>query len=459
MLDDTDGVSRANAASFDLLFRLYADPELVEIFSESSTVSRWLDVESALAQAQKDADVISSAAAAEIADAARIENIDLERLWNEAAIVGYPIFPLVRMIAEAAGPEGARRVHYGATTQDIMDTGLVLQLRAAGRGLLHRMDRLGEALSRLVTEHANTVMAGRTHGQQAVPTTFGAKCAILLDEFGRQRTRLADAVVEASVVSLFGAAGTSAGFGAAASQVRAGVASRLSLGTTAIPWHVARDRLTALAASCALLSGTLARFAREIIDLSRTEIAEVSEPADVHRGASSTMPQKANPIWSEAIIGLSVTAGSLLPGLLRSMEAGHERAAGEWQIEWRSLPEIMILVGSALTVAAQLAEELIVHPATMRKNLDFDSGNIMAETFMMALAERIGREQAHDLVSAATIAARAGGMTLDEALLPTLPSELEELVDRVTAEHYLGQAGEICREAVAAWRNRRPIPS
>lgn len=443
---------------FNLLSRLYADPELGAIFGEVAGVSRWLEVESALAQAQGAAGVISQSAADEIVSAARIDNIDLNRLWRETATVGYPIFPLVRMISEAAGAEGAGRVHYGATTQDIMDTGLVLQLREAGYYLLRGVDRLGDALAALTRAHSETIMAGRTHGQQAVPTTFGVKCATFLDEVTRHRVRLARATAEVSVVSLFGAAGTSAALGSHATAVRAGLASRLSLDTTDIPWHVSRDRLVEFGLSCALLSGIVARFAREVVDLSRTEIGEVAEPRNLHRGASSTMPQKANPIWSEAVIGLAATAGSLAPALLRTLEAGHERAAGEWQIEWQVLPEIVVLSGSAMRVASEIAEGLIVEREVMRKNLEADSGNLMAEAFMMCLADELGRESAHDLVSEATLAARESGIPIRDALRERLPAASRNLVAELAPDDYLGQSKEICQGALQAWQDRATIP-
>ncbi|MGW0204015.1 lyase family protein, partial [Nonomuraea sp. NPDC003201] len=324
--------------TFKLLPELFGDGAMTEIFSAERTVLAWLRTEAALARAQAEEGVISEADARAIEAACVPANIDVRRLWSEAVNVGYPILPLVRMIS-AALPEGPNgRVHYGATTQDIMDTGLALQMGEALDHLRALLGSFGGALARLVAEHAGTVVAARTHAQQAVPTTFGAKMAVLLAEVTRQRDRVSEAARRVRVVSLFGAGGTSAAMGERSSQVRERVAGVLGLGTTEVPWHVARDGVAEFGVTCASLAATAARFAREVVDLSRTEVGEVREAGGHHRGASSTMPQKANPIGCEAVIGMSGTAGALSSGLFRAMEAGHERAAGEWQVEWYVVP-------------------------------------------------------------------------------------------------------------------------
>ncbi|WP_244203486.1 lyase family protein, partial [Streptomyces rhizosphaericus] len=260
------------------------------------------------------------------------------------------------------------------------------------------MAELGDVLADRVTEHASTVMAARTHGQQAVPTTFGATLATLLAQFTRHRQRLAQAAPRIGMISLSGAGGTSAAFGPHAAAVRSGMARLLGLHDTATPWHVARDGVAEFGWLCSLLTATCARLARNIVDLSRTEIAEVFEPYSDHRGASSTMPQKVNPITSESIIGLSGTAGALTSALLRAQEAGHERAAGEWHTEWRVLPELAVTAGAALTETIALLRGLRVDARRMRANLDSDGGLVMAESHMITLAGPVGRERAHDLV-------------------------------------------------------------
>ncbi|GAA3620794.1 adenylosuccinate lyase [Nonomuraea rosea] len=443
--------------TFKLLPELFGDGGMTEIFSADRTVLAWLRTEAALARAQAESGVISEADAQAIAAACVPGNIDLARLWSEAVNVGYPILPLVRMISAALpdGPNG--RVHYGATTQDIMDTGLALQMGEALDHLAALLASFGDALARLVAAHAGTVIAARTHAQQAVPTTFGAKMAVLLAETARQRERVRAATRQVRVVSLFGAGGTSAAMGERSSAVREGLAGRLGLRTTEVPWHVARDGVAEFGVACASLAATAARFAREVVDLSRTEVGEVREAGGHHRGASSTMPQKANPIGCEAVIGMSGTAGALSSGLFRAMEAGHERAAGEWQVEWYVVPLLAELSAGALATAAEVAAGLRIYPEVMRANLGAEGGLIMAEAYMMRLAPALGRERAHDLVYKAAHEAREHGRELADALRDVAgPDDLASLGTLpIPPESYIGDAEAICAAALDAWRNDR----
>jgi len=384
--------------TLDLLSAVGADEAMTAIFAEDRAVRDWLAVEAALARGLAVAGIIDDPAADRIAAACRPEVVDRDALWTESAMVGYPIFPLVRMICGALAPDDAGFVHFGATTQDIMDTALALQLRDGCTRLLELVGAVGDALAVLVRAHEGTVMAGRTHAQQAVPTTFGAKCAVFLDEFQRHRERLVTARDRIRVVSLFGAGGTSAALGRRADVVRAEVARRLDLAVTIVPWHVARDRVAELTGVCALVCATCVRLAREMVDLSRTEIGEVAEADGMYRGASSTMPQKANPISAELTIGFGLTAQASAAAMLRAMEAGHERAAGEWQIEWHALPTTLTSTAGALRMAAALVEGLRVFPDRMRTNLAADGGRIMAEAYMITLAAQLGRDRAHELL-------------------------------------------------------------
>ncbi|MCU1649365.1 MAG: 3-carboxy-cis,cis-muconate cycloisomerase, partial [Pseudonocardia sp.] len=364
---------------FEMLVGLYGDEPTGRLLSAEATIDSWLRVEAALATAQGELGVLAREDSAAIVAAATLDNIDAELLWEQARNVGYPILSLVRQIDEALPAARRGHVHYGATTQDIMDSGLAVQLDAAARRLGELLGDFGDALAELAERHVDTVIAGRTHALHAVPTTFGAKIAGYLGELARHRDRLDAARSRVAVVSLFGAGGTSAAYGERAAALRARVAELLGLAGADVPWHVARDNIAEFGLVCALLAASCARFAREVVDLSRTEIAEVAEVAGHHRGASSTMPQKINPIGSEAIIGLSATTGALSSALFRIMEAGHERAAGEWQAEWQVLPQLISLSAAALTTAASTAGGLQVFPEAMRANLDVDGGLIMAE--------------------------------------------------------------------------------
>ncbi|WP_312980187.1 adenylosuccinate lyase family protein [Corynebacterium sp.] len=440
--------------TFTLLSHLYADRSQQALFSEEATIVSWLRVEAALAQGQAAVGVLSQDDADAITAAATLDNVDPDRLWASARNVGYPILGIVREISRAlpSGPDG--RVHYGATTQDIMDTGLVLQLVSSLDLLQEQVGECGNAIATVVRTHSETIMPARTHAQHAVPTTLGASLATVLDELTRHLQRLRETRQRLATVSLAGAGGTSAAYGTKATQVREAVARSLNLYHSVVPWHTSRDRLAEFGHLYAEISATCARLARNIVDLSRTEIGEVFEKFDSHRGASSTMPQKVNPISSEAIIGLSQTVAGLASTMSRIQEAGHERAAGEWQLEWEVLPRIAVLTGSTVAETTDLAAGLRVDPERMEANLTLDHGLIMAEAHMISLAERLGRERAHDLVYEASQRARHDNETLTTALLAEARSAgLDESVTSAITgpEGYLGEAATIATTAVDHW--------
>ncbi len=441
------------AAPFDLLRELYGDRDMVELFSAERSVAFWKQVEAALALAQARLGIIDAERAAAIEQVcADPRSVDLDALWESARNVGYPILGLVRQLDEAL-PEHLRgSLHLGATTQDIMDSGLALQLDAAMDLVERRLSAFGDAISAQVSAHGSTIMPGRTHGQQAVPTTLGAKLAVYLDEIARHRERLLACRDDVRRVSLFGAGGTSAALGPHAAQVRSLVAERLGLVDGDIPWHVARDSIVHVAGVLVGAATTAARLAREVTDLSRTEIGEIGEAVGHLRGASSTMPQKANPIFSESIIGFAVSARSALPGLSRAAEAGHERAAGEWQIEWVLLPGLFVNASSALALAAELTTSLAVYPQRMQENLAVDGGLIMAESAMISLAPHVGREHAHDIVYDLALDSRARRVPLSEVLDQWLATETGlDAISVVADDTAVGQAVRTSEAAVARW--------
>ncbi len=439
---------------FDLLARIGGDDVMRRVLSEDATIRSWLDVEAALGRGLAAVGIIDGPTGDRIASACVLESIDRDRLWDEAANVGYPILPLVTMICERLPVEDAVYVHYGATTQDIMDSGLVLQVREALRRLDDLVGEIGDALASLVEEHRGSVMAARTHAMQAVPTTFGAKLAVFLDTFARHRARLAAASAEIEVVSLFGAGGTSAALGAQAPAVREAVAADLGLDDCGVPWHVARDRVLLVGQEAAAVAATCVRLGREVIDLARLEIGEVGEADGMLRGASSTMPQKANPISSELVVGFGAWAGAASAGLLRAVEAGHERAAGEWQVEWAALPATLAATAGALANARDLVVGLRVFPERMVQNLEVDGGRLMSEAYMIVLTPHLGRGPAHDLVYNAVRRSREHDVPLREAVRQTLTPEVWRDVEPVLPwpQGYLGTASAICDEALRHWK-------
>jgi 3-carboxy-cis,cis-muconate cycloisomerase len=446
-----------SGSPFQLLSALYSDRAMLDVWSEEKTVSLWLRVESQLALVEVEAGLLLPSEAAAIAEACDVGAIDMAELWKSSGNVGYPILPLVRQITQTlpSGPNG--KVHLGATTQDIMDSALAIQLGES----CHRLDELvvsfGDALAELTFRHSRTVMAARTHAQQAVPTTFGAIIATFLSELSRGLTHLREVGEDVRYVSLFGAGGTSAALGPYAPRLRRRLAEQLGLCVDTVPWHVSRDRVARYGQIAALLSACCVRFAREIVDLSRTEIAEVREEGGYHRGASSTMPHKANPIFSESIVGLGVTASGLSGLLLRAMEAGHERSAGEWQIEWLVLPQISVYSATSLALASEVAEQLQVFPERMIANMALDEGLLMSESAMMKLATVMGREAAHDLVYEVAADSRLKGKPFWGSLVDALdPSVVNEIGwEQIHADDYVGEAPAIADAAILQWRVAR----
>jgi len=438
---------------FRLLEELYADEQMRLIWSADQTIATWLLVEAHLARAQATAGLITDEEASAIAAVANADHVNQQELWQAARNVGYPILGLVRQVASGLpdGPNG--RVHFGATTQDIMDTALSLQLVDSCNRLEALALELGGVLSHLVEKFRETVMAARTHGQQAVPTTFGAKMAVFLEQVTRNLARIRDVRQRVAMVSLFGAGGTNAAMGPKGRQVRELLAGSLGLNEAHIPWHVAREGIVEFGLLCSMSAGVCVRLAREVVDLSRNEIAEVSEEIAHHRGASSTMPQKANPIYAESIVGFGIATEAEGTGLIRALESEHERSAGEWQAEWLLLPQVAEHCASALALSVVMIRSLNVNRAAMARNLDVDSGLLMAEAFMMSLAVHVGRERAHDLVYEAAGRCRSDGSDLLTACHRVL-TEHGLPVDWVSSANpsdYLGEALSVCSDAIARW--------
>src|SRR6266542_1219840 len=348
---------------FSPLVDVFGDQEVIRLFSEESLVAAWLEFERALADAQAELGVIPPDAAREIAAAAVPEHVDLPALREQTLVVGYPILPLLDQIVQRS-PTAGRYLHRGATTQDVMDTGLAL----VGGRALDRIERvvrtLGDGLATLAQEHRRTVMPGRTHAQPAVPIAFGGKAAVWLSELVRHVERLRSARAGLAVVQLHGAAGTAAALGPRSRDVR---------------WHTARDGVAEAGVALATLAGLCGRLAREVVELSRPEIGELREEGGHHRGASSTMPQKANPIGSEAVIGMSLLAAHHAGALLAALQGTHERSAGEWQVEWDAAPAVFAAAAGAVSGTARIVEGLRIFPERMRANLELDGGTIMAE--------------------------------------------------------------------------------
>ena len=399
-----------------LLFRdAFGTAAMREIFSDTALVARYVEVEVALAKAEARVGVIPADAAAEIARHADAGALDIEMLRKETDLVGYPILPVVHQLVKQCG-EAGRYVHWGATTQDIMDTAVVLQIRDALRIVGDDIAALRGILADLAKTHRDTAMAGRTHLQQALPVTFGYKVAIWLDMFDRHAARLEELKPRVLVGQFAGAAGTLASLGGKGFAVQEALCAELKLGVPASSWHVARDGFAEVINFLALVTGTLGKIALDVMIMASTEFAEVYEPFVKGRGASSTMPQKRNPISSELMLAASKAVRQHAGLMLDAMVQDFERATGPWHAEWVAIPESFVLTAGALNQARFALGGLIVDAARMKQNLDMSKGLIVAEAVMMQMAPFIGRQQAHDIVYGACRIVNEKGGTLAEAL-------------------------------------------
>ena len=380
------------------LFRdMFGTAEMRAIFADTALIGRYAEVEAALARAQAKLGVVPAEAAVKITEAAASLVIDMERMRRETEIVGYPILPLVHQLAEAAGDAGGY-VHWGATTQDIMDTATVLQIRAALDVVERDLRELRMILADLAHRHRATPMAGRTHLQHALPITFGYKVAIWLSSIERHIERLEQARPRVLLGSFSGAAGTLASVGAQGLEMQKLFCEELGLHQPSITWHVARDGLAEAVALLGLVTGTLGKIATDVMLMCATEFGEVAEPFVHGRGASSTMPQKRNPISSELMLAAAKAVRQHVATMLDGMIQDFERATGPWHLEWVSLPESFLLTGASLGQAKFMLAGLVVDAARMRENLNLTGGLIVAEAVMMAAAPKLGRQHAHDLV-------------------------------------------------------------
>ncbi len=449
-----------NPADSEVFGTLYGSDAMRAIFDDRAYLGRMLAVETALARVQARLGIIPTAAAERIAEAAASGPLETASLAASVRKVGYPVVGVVAALSARAGEAGAGEAggwtHWGATTQDIMDTALVLMIRDGLRLIREEVAAILGALARQAEAHRQTVMAGRTHLQQALPITFGLKCAVWMQPFVAHLARLSELGPRVLCVQLGGAAGTLASLGAQGLAVMEGLAAELGLAAPAAPWHVTRDGFAEVLSVLGLISGSLAKIATDVALLAQSELAELSEPYVAGRGASSTMPQKRNPIASEYVLAAARMVQALVPVMMGAMAADHERATGPWQAELLALPQAFVLTHGALLHGRSIAEGLVVDPARMRRNLDESGGLILAEAVMMGLAPHLGRGEAHHVVARAASRAREEHLTLAQALAaePAVTAHLDEAaIGRLTdPANYLGSASAFIDRVLAGAR-------
>lgn len=445
----------------ELLGPLFRHEEVEKVFSDRACLQGMLDFEAGLARAEARAGVIPSSAAGAITFACKAELFDVAAVSQNARLAGNVAIPLVKALTAVVAQsdnQAARYVHWGATSQDVIDTGCVLQLRQALKPMAVDLSRLTDGLVELATKHRSTIVAGRTWMQQALPTTFGLRVAGWLDAVNRHRGRLRETEQRVGVLQFGGAVGTLAALGSRGQMVAKILSEELQLGLPDTPWHSHRDRLVEVATTLGLLMGTLGKIARDISLHAQTEVGEVFEPSGEGRGGSSTMPHKRNPVTAAVVLSAAMRVPGLVSTMLSAMVQEEERGLGGWHAEWETLPEIVRLAAGALHQMAETVPHLEIDAARMRQNLEITQGLIYAEAVSMALSEKAGRSAAHQLVEAACEQAQKEKRHLLQVLVEDAQvgtylssAEIEEFFD---PRKYLGAAEAFVDRVVEKSRSR-----
>jgi 3-carboxy-cis,cis-muconate cycloisomerase len=441
----------------NLLDPLFRSQPVEKVFSNRATLQGMLDFEAALARAESRAGFIPASAAPAIEAKCRAELYDMTALARTAANAGNLAVPMVKqltLLVAQKDKEAAHYVHWGATSQDAIDTGRVLQLRQALALISAELDLLAVVIGELVHKNRATLVAAHTWMQQALPTTFGLQAVGWLDAIDRHRARLAETQERCLVLQFGGAVGTMAALGTRGLDVATALAKELQLPLPELPWHTHRDRMGEIATTLGLLTGTLGKVARDISLHMQTEVNEVFEPSADGRGNSSTLPHKRNPVTSAVVLSAALRVPSLVGTMLAALIQEQERGLGGWHAEWEALPEIVRLTAGALHHLTSTISELEIDAERMRQNLDVTQGLIFAEAVAMALAEKIPRTDAHELVQMACKRARDARRDLrsvlaQDAVVKASLSDAE--LDRLFAPgNYLGVADQLIDRVLAS---------
>lgn len=441
-----------------LLKHLWSTDELRAIFSDHNRVQKWYDFEAALALEQAALGIIPREAAQDIAANAKVEKVDIEAIAAEIRRIKHPLVPALKAVEKLCKDGHGEYIHFGPTTQDVLDTAVVLQMKDAHAIYLRDMRAIGQALYGLAETHRATPMAGRSHGVQALPITFGHKAAIWLSEMGRNYERLRQAEPRVFVGGMVGAVGTQASYGPRARELEQRLMKRLGLGVADINWQPARDRFAEYVCALAVMGQTLGKIANEIVNLEHTEVGELYEPFSEGKVGSSTMPHKRNPSSCEAAVGVSRALRYNAALMLECMIIEHERDGSSWRAEWKALPESCLMAGGLLAMMRYVLSGLTVDTKRMRENLDMLGGFLLSERVMFELSEKVGKQTAHELVYEASMHGIEHGVRFEEALMQDkrvaaalAPAELRKVLDPAT---YVGLAPQIVDEVLAQTRAR-----
>src|SRR3989440_5925055 len=434
---------------------LFSTPLMSAAFSPEAHVQGMLAFEAALARAEARAGIIPQEAAAIIEAHCRVELFDVAALYREAAMAGTPAIPLVRMLTAQVEGDAQKFVHWGATSQDAIDTAMMLQRRDGLDLLVDSLHGVCAACATLAGQHRHTLMSGRTLLQQALPITFGLKAARWLAFAVRQVHALRERRERTLAVQLGGAAGTLASLGDMGLQVVELLSEELGLPAPDAPWHTERDRVAEIAATLGVVAGAMAKIADDVALLSQTEVDEVSEGAAPGKGGSSAMPQKRNPVDAISAIASARLAVGVVPVLLSAMAQEHERAAGAWQAEWAAIPTLFRFTAGAVERVRSAIVDLQIDSVRMKANLDLTGGLTMAESLTMALAPHVGRPEAFRIVQAACNQVIQAGGDLRQAALADVqvhailsPAEIDRALD---PSEYLGSTDAFINRALEAY--------
>ncbi len=400
-----------------LLRHIWSTDELRAIFNDETRIQKWFDYEAALALSQAELGIIPQAAAQEIAAKAKVTNIDLEEVAAGVRNTKHPLVPALRALQAACTGGHGEYLHFGPTTQDVLDSGMMLQIKAAHAIFLRDLRMIGRELYRLAETHRTTPMVGRTHAVQALPITFGHKAAVWLAETGRNHQRLVQMQDRVFVGSMVGAVGTQASFGDQAFELDKRVMARLGLGVAEVNWQPARDRFAEYLGALGIIGASLAKIANEIILLAHTEIDELAEPFNEGKVGSSTMPHKRNPVIAEGVVAVARALRYTVALMQDAMLVEHERDASVWRIEWKAIPEACQMTGAILAQMKTILAGLEVRAGKMRRNLDALGGFLLSERVMFALADKLGKQTAHEVVYEASMRGYEQGMTFEKALM------------------------------------------
>jgi 3-carboxy-cis,cis-muconate cycloisomerase len=436
-----------SATDSRILGPLLADPNVAAAFDDAATIKAMVAAEVALARAQAKLGLIPTFAADCIAEGAKTFTPDLVTIGIDTEKSGVPTIALVAQLRKAADEEAAPFVHWGATSQDIVDTAFVMQARDVADAFAGRIAALIEALVTLADKHRGTIMVARTRSQQALPTTFGVKVAGWLSPLVRHHQRLREMWGRVFAVQLGGAAGTLASMGDRGAEVVQAFAAELGLAAPDTPWHTQRDRIAELAGWLSLVTGTLGKLGEDIVLMAQTEVGEVREQGG-KRGGSSTLPQKANPVAAETLVALARMNATLLSGVHQAQIQEHERGGPGWTLEWMSLPPMLAHCGAALNHAAGLIERLHVDAERMAANLAASNGLVLAEAATFALADHMTRPEAQALVKEACAAVAESGGHLVDVLQARAQVPVDWAALRSPA-NYVGAADRLVDQAIA----------